>query len=42
MRNKTVKDAMTPLESVFMLHIDDKIGHINMDKVLYTSIKSLI
>ena len=34
MRNKTVKDAMTPLESVFMLNIDDKIGHINMDKVL--------
>ena len=34
MRNKTVKDAMTPLESVFMLHIDDKIGHSNMNKVL--------
>ena len=26
---------MTPLESVFMLHIDDKIGHI-MDKVKST------
>lgn len=34
MRDKTVKDAMTPLESVFMLHYDDKIGHNNMEKVL--------
>ena len=33
MRDKTVKDAMTPLESVFMLHEDDKIGHANMEKV---------
>ena len=34
MRDKTVRDAMTPLESVFMLHIDDKIGHTNMEKVI--------
>ena len=33
MRDKTVIDAMTPLESVFMLNIDDKIGHINLKEV---------
>ena len=29
-----MRDAMTPLESVFMLHIDDKIGHTSMEKVI--------
>ena len=33
MRDKTVKDAMTPLESVFMLDINDKLGNVTMDKV---------
>ncbi|XP_019848829.1 PREDICTED: DUF21 domain-containing protein At4g14230-like [Amphimedon queenslandica] len=36
MRDKTVKDAMTPLESVFMLHVDDKIGQANMEKIIAT------
>lgn len=33
MKDKTVKDAMTPLESVFMLNYNDKIGHSNMEMV---------
>ena len=33
MRDKTVKDAMTPLESVFMLDINDTLGNVTMDKV---------
>lgn len=33
MRDKTVGDAMTPLESVFMLDINECIGHATMDKV---------
>ena len=35
MTDKTVKDAMTPLESVFMLNIDDKIGHNILNEVSY-------
>ena len=33
MRDKTVRNAMTPLESVFMLDINDTLGEVTMDKV---------
>ena len=33
MRDKTVGDCMTPLQSVFMLNITDCIGAETMDKV---------
>ncbi len=33
MRDKTVKDAMTPLESVYMMHSNDVLGNVTMDKV---------
>ena len=33
MRDKTVKDAMTPLESVFMIKSNDTLGNVTMDKV---------
>ncbi len=33
MRDKTVRNAMTPLESVFMLDINDTLGNVTMDKV---------
>ena len=33
MRDKTVRDAMTPLESVFMLNVNEKLGHVAMDTV---------
>ena len=33
MRDKKVRDAMTPLESVFMLNVDDKVGNVTMDTV---------
>ncbi|XP_062510862.1 uncharacterized protein LOC134186817 [Corticium candelabrum] len=34
MRSKVVKEAMTPLESVFMLNTDDKLDRVTMQKLL--------
>lgn len=33
MRSKVVRAAMTPLESVFMLSVDDKLDRVTMQKV---------
>ena len=33
MRSKVVREAMTPLESVFMLNVDEKLNRATMQKV---------
>ena len=33
MKNKTVRDAMLPIEDVYMLSIEDKLDRVTMDEV---------